>query len=418
MTNLSPMRCVLFCICLAVLGPSLRAFTLPPLTGELSGQLLLSGWGDLPEIHWQIRSMPTPTGDNQLVAEFTAHGLKVEWDLQLAQKDGAISWQIRTAEIDLRVWGPPLAAKFGEVAVPTDFGVAGHLKVAGSGTVNGSDLAGILTVTLADGSAWSVQQKWNLNHIDLESQLALASEGALLQTLRLHVSEVQALGFSATQLAVYATGDKLHRLHIRQAGLTMLGGHINLRPFILDPAKPAIDTTADLDGVDLGALAAFVPEALSEAKGQVSGRIAVRWSAKLGTQAGDGSLTVSPDSPASIRLTSTPGFLTQHTTERLQLLPDGFGRLAHWLSVENPAYDTLRRIELGELPLKVEKLQVELYPDGPNGPRSATAVVVAKPADGSAVGLVSFTVNVSGPLDEVLKLGTNENVKFRVDTKP
>jgi len=412
------MRFVSFIICLTLFGPSLGAFTLPPLTGDLSGRLVLQSWGKLPDIDWQIRARPTNTGENQLMAELNAHGLKGVMDLQLAQKEGTISWQIRSAEIDLSIWGPPLAANFGGTSVPADILVTGLLKFSGSGTLNGSDLAGNLIATLADGSAHSVQQNWNLNRLDLEAKVDLASGGALLQSLQLHVNEANAVGMTATEIAVYAAGDPQHRLLIQQAELSMLGGRINLRPFMLDLGNPVIDTTAHLDGVDMSALAAFVPEALSEAKGRVSGRIAVRWSSKLGIQPGDGLLTVSPDTPASIRLTSTPGFLTQHTTERIQFLPDSFGRFGKWLSVENPAYDTLRRIELGELPLVVEKLRVELYPDGPSGPRSATAVVQARPADGSAVGLVSFQVNVSGPLDEVLKLGTNDKVKFRVDTKP
>jgi hypothetical protein len=245
----------------------------------------------------------------------------------------------------------------------------------------------------------------------------LDAEGPWLQSLELHVGEARAVEVVANQIAISVTGDGQHRLHIRSAQLAMLGGRISLRPFSLDPAKPTMDTTADLDGLDLSALAELVPQALSAATGQVSGRMAVRWSAALGVQPGRGSLTVTPTTPASISLASTPGFLTQHTSERIEWLPAALGKVARWLSVENPAYETLGRIERGEMPLQVEKLRIELYPDGPTGRRSATAEVVARPPAGSVVELVSFTVNVSGPLDEVLRLGTNDKVKFKIGSK-
>jgi hypothetical protein len=76
----------------------------------------------------------------------------------------------------------------------------------------------------------------------------------------------------------------------------------------------------------------------------------------------------------------------------------------------------LQRIELGQVPLAVESLDFQLYPDGAGGSRSAQVRVVARTTEaGDVVEKVTFTVNVSGPLDQVLRLGMDERAKIRVN---
>jgi hypothetical protein len=189
---------------------------------------------------------------------------------------------------------------------------------------------------------------------------------------------------------------------------------VALAPFTFDPALPAVDTTADLTGLALGELAALAPQALTEAHGRLTGRVAVRWNAQLGAEPGAGALRVAAGTPATVRLAPTPGFLTQRVPARLGLIGGSFGPLSRWLSFANPAYDALRRIELGELPLAVDSLEVKLYPDGPDGAVSARVELSAHPAEaGSSVGRVSFAVNVAGPLSQVINVGLKQNASIR-----
>ncbi len=194
----------------------------------------------------------------------------------------------------------------------------------------------------------------------------------------------------------------------------MLGGHVSLAPFGFNPAKPAVEATAEFSQVALAELALLVPQALAEAHGRVDGRIALRWSAATGFEPGAGSLTVSAEAPATVRLAATPGFLTQRMPRTIALLPAWLGPVARWFSPENPAYDTLHEIELGRQLLTVENLRLQLYPDGPDAPRSALVELAARPAAGGAVERVTFTVNVAGPLNQVLRLGLNEGLKVKV----
>jgi hypothetical protein len=129
-------------------------------------------------------------------------------------------------------------------------------------------------------------------------------------------------------------------------------------------------------------------------------------------------MRVTADTPASIQLASTPGFLTQHLPERIKLLPDWLRLPPNWFAPVNPAYGTLEKIERGEQDLTVEQLRVELYPDGPEGARSATVAVTARPLAGSAVELVSFTINIAGPLQQVLEIGLDDRARLNFGGKP
>jgi len=208
-------------------------------------------------------------------------------------------------------------------------------------------------------------------------------------------------------------------VRIRVTEFGALGGRVSLRPFEIDLGNAdgvSVVAIAELHGLALDQLATFVPEAIREASGRVSGEVRLSWNAAEGLQLGSGALRIEPDAHAQLRLTAMPSFLTQHTTPRFFWMPASFGRLARWLALDNPAYDTLAEIEEGTQPLHVESLHVALYPDGPDGPRSAAVSLVARPVSGAVVKQLRFDINVSGPLDQVLRLGTSESVWLNFGT--
>lgn len=406
------MRRAIFIILLVFGGRmALAAAPWPLLQGDLSGELVIRGPGGFPPLHWQVKTSPSE-GENASQVIITAPGLVLEVLVDGPMADGSVRWRIERAEVDLAQWWRRLATRAGVSGLPADMTVAGSVQLNGEGTWRDGTALGQVNATIAQGSASSATQNWNVPEFAVTAQLALVADGPLVQSFTLRAPAANAVGIAVHNIGVEAVGDEQHRLRIVSAGFDALGGRISLKPFTVDPLNPEIDTSAEMAGVSLAQLAVLVPQALREASGQVSGRIDVKWSAKLGPKAGAGSLTVTPSSPANLSLAATPGFLTQHAPERIQWLPDAFGKVAQWLALENPAYDTLRRIELGELPLQVETLSIELYPDGLDGARSAAVKVIARPADGSVVEKVTFDVNVSGPLDQVLKLGTSDRVKL------
>lgn len=408
----------LFLFCLLLSGSAvLDAASWPILRGDLSGQFILRGPGNLPPLRWTLTTHPQ-AGRNEFGLKVTAAGLDLNVAAVGPDEAGVVQWRIVTGEVDGALWWPRLAAQAEISGLPSDLALTGQLKFTGEGTWSETNWQGTLWTEIAHGSASSLAQKWAVPSFQVTAQLARTAQGFLVQALTLHAAEATVAGVNLRQLTLEAAGDAQGRLLVQTAGVDALGGRIALKPFAVDPLNPEVDTTAEMAGVSLAQLATLVPEALREASGQVSGRVAVKWSASLGPQAGTGALTVMPESPANFRLAATPGFLTQHTPERIQLVPATWGVIGRWLSFANPAYETLRQIELGELPLRIEDLNIELYPDGPAGPRSAAVRVTARPAQGSVVEQVTFAINVSGPLDQVLRLGTNERVKLNFGAKP
>jgi len=229
-------------------------------------------------------------------------------------------------------------------------------------------------------------------------------------------SEVTLPGFVLGDLRLEVFGDLARKVAtVSVVEFTALGGRVSLRPFEVDLGNAdaiSVEAIAELHRLALDQLAAFVPKAVREASGRVDGEVRLSWSAERGLELGAGTLRIDADAQAQLRLTAMPSFLTQHTTPRFTWMPASFGRLARWLALDNPAYATLAEIEEGTQPLHVESLHVELYPDGPDGPRSAAVSLVARPVSGAVVKQLRFDINVSGPLDQVLRLGASDSVRL------
>jgi len=389
----------------------------PLIRGELSGELIVRGPGDFPPLKWTLRATPYMDG-NASTLIVSAPGLKLEAITTGPDVNGVLAWRVTKGELDLAQWERRLARHAGVEGLPADLTVTGTATFGGEGTWRDGEWEGRLHTSIT-GAMGSETQNWSVPGFEASAELLRRGKDLLVQSLRVRAPEAMVLGVALHNLGLEATGDEPDRLQVTAVGVDALGGRVRLRPFTVDPLNPVIATTAEMVEVSLAELAELVPEALKEASGQVSGSMELTWSASLGPKTGAGSLTVTQGNPANFRLADSPGFLTQHAPERIQLLPDKMGALARWLSLNNPAYETLRRIEMGEMPLQVEDLSIVLYPDGPDGPRSAAVRVTARPTTaGSVVDKVTFAINVSGPLDQVLKLGTSEGVSFNFGTKP
>jgi len=285
-----------------------------------------------------------------------------------------------------------------------DRSVNGAIRPSGVPALGG-ELAGELSFRSGE---WAVSGPFSL-------ALSSASE-SLTATFSFRAAELPLPEMELSDLAVEAEIELPRNIvRVRVAEFSAFGGRVALRPFEIDlgnaEAAP-VGAIAELGGLALDQLAVFVPEAVREASGRVRGEVHLSWSAADGLQIGSGALRIEPTEQAQLRLAAMPGFLTQHTTPRFTWMPASFGRLARWLALDNPAYDTLAEIEEGTQPLHVESLHVALYPDGPEGPRSAAVSLVARPISGAVVKQLRFDINVSGPLDQVLRLGTSDSVKL------
>jgi len=386
----------------------------PPLAGEVGGTLRWRALTGAPPVTWRVElAPPGQPAVGRATATLQAPGLSLR-----AAGTTAGKWQVTEGSVDLATWTRPLLAA-GAIAVPADLAMAGTLQLTGEGEWTSGGATGRLDVMLDNGRASSAAQGWDAAGISLSATVDLAPGGVLrIETMVLRIASVQAAGINGRDLLVELTGAVPGEVSVRRAEIAVLGGMVRVRPFAADPARLEIRTTADLAGIALGEVAGLVPTALAAARGRLDGHIAIAWSQATGFKPQGGALRVAADTPATIRLASTPGFLTQHLPERIKLLPDWLRLPPTWFAPVNPAYGTLEEIERGEQDLTVEQLRVELYPDGPDGARSATVKVAARPAAGSAVERVSFTVNVAGPLQQVLEIGLDERARLNFNAKP
>lgn len=395
----------------AGLGGAGHAQGWPPLEGELTGRFEWRALAGAPPLAWRVKMLPPGVSAAAgLSATVTAPGIDVGVEASLPGR-----WKVAGGTITLAQWGRPVLGAVW-VAMPPDLEVGGTLQLGGEGSWAGAEIDGRLTLAMADGFIRSAAKDLEAQGLVLEAVVSVQSGGATLQTLRLTAETVRSAGVTANSLLVEAVGGADGRIEVRRAEVDVFGGRVALSPFTFDPANPEVTTTAELTGLAMAEMAKLIPTALTAAAGRIEGRIAVQWSEAAGFQPRSGSLNIATDTPATMRLAATPGFLTQHLPERIQLLPAWLRLPANWFAPVNPAYGTLERIEMGREELQVDRLRVALYPDGPEGARSAVVEVTARPAAGNVVELVSFTVNVAGSLQQVLKLGMDDRASLNFNT--
>ncbi len=414
-----PFRCRRVLILLLAVGAGgwAGAQSWPPLAGEIGGNLQWRSLPGAPPVVWRVQLTPpdgTGTRTGGATATLQAPGLSLR-----AEGTATGSWRVTEGTLDLAAWVRPLLGA-AAIAAPSDLAVGGTLRLEGEGKWTGDGVTGRLQVALANGKASSAAQGWEATDIGLTAAINLMADGSLeLETAVVRVATVQAAGITGRDLRVELAGRVPGEIAVRTVEIAVLGGRVRVRPFSVDPAQLEVRATVDLMGIALDEVAGLVPTALTAARGCMDGQVEIAWNPATGFMPQGGELRVAAGTPASIRLASTPGFLTQHLPERIKLLPDWLRLPENWFAPVNPAYGTLEEIERGEQDLTVEQLRVELYPDGPEGARSATVAVTARPAAGSAVELVSFTINVAGPLQQVLEIGLDERarLKFNADRK-
>ena len=403
--------------CAAAVAAAESVRPIPPLTADLSGQLSLPKIPGLPPLAWRVHARSAAGHSLAFDATATAPGLELRLEFTLPGGESPGTWRLVRAKCDAAWWWSLSIAQAGVTTLPADFTFAGQLTLEGAGRWRGSEATGTLSATLAAGTAGSKSQHWSASGLELAADLELTPTRVAVRTARAHVDTIQAAGLTGRNLILELAGAEAGRLAVSRAEVAAFGGRITLAPFTLDPVAPAVNSVLEFSGVSLGDLASFVPQALQQAGGQVAGRLSLNWSRQAGLGPANGSLAAAAGQAATVRLASSPGLLTGNSPPRIALLPAAMGPLSRWFSLENPAHGMLQRIELGQAPLAVENLSLRLYPDGAGGARSAQVEVVARTTGaGDVVEKVTFTINVSGPLDHVLRLGLDDRANIRLNT--
>lgn len=381
---------------------------LPPLAGEIAGDLVPSALPGGPTLRWKIALRAGASGTERIGdLSIEGKGARASGLVRLVAPTTGV-WRLDAGELELRTWFAPLAAKF--VATLVGATADGHLAVRGEGRLEEGKLTGRLALDLRGGALHSSAESWSVSGLRLQGALgqlpALASDGRFT----LAFDEARFAGLLARNGTVEFAVDSSDVVHVSRAACEMLDGRVEVAPFSFPLAKPAVKTDVRVQQIELAQLASLLPPVLSAASGKISGRIALAWNAESGVQPGSGRLQIDPGSTVTIRLAPQPGFFTSAVPPTISVLP---GPLAKLVKVTNPAYEPLRAMEMGESRLEVSALEVGLSPDGDAQGRTARLVFTARPENREDVEFVKFEVNVKGPLADVLRLGFEHGVSVR-----
>ncbi|EIQ00571.1 Dicarboxylate transport [Opitutaceae bacterium TAV1] len=411
----------LLALLLATAAPPAPAAPPLPLAGELRGALKIAGDTTLP---WQVTLVPLPppaagggsggyavtatlrndrsTGEDTLEVIVTG-------TLDASLRSGA--WRVASARVDLGAWWPVIRAQSGLGATLADWSAQGSATLAGEGVWQDGRPQGRVTLRVENARFFNLADAIEIDGVTLDVTCEDLQAFALPPGQRLAAARITAAGAEAKDAVIEfgMTADRTVR--VTRAEVAALGGSVRVAPFAVDlaSAQPRVSLSAEVGQVSLADLARLVPEALRDAQGRLGGNVGLTWSASEGVRVTTGGLRVERETPAMLRMAAQPGFFTGNLPARFELLRF----LGKSFSVDNPAWATLRSVEMGDLALQVESLDVTLMPDGPDGVRTAEVAIRAYPANRQAVKVITFRINVAGPLARVLGFGLDSRVSMK-----
>lgn len=381
----------------AVLGVALQTcalsaaeWPLPPLGGELAGEFTPLKIAGAPTLRWKIELQGDPAA--RLAAKVIVDGPGTSWRGSLRQDEaGGVGWTADETRFDLAAWSAALAGALGVDFVGA--ATAGVLQVTGRGTWRESALAGRAEISLREGRVDLPAHKFLLEGIALDLALVELGEprSAPAQTLAWTGGRYDTMAIGAGRIVFSLTG---REVRVEAASVALLGGQVMLEDWVFSTDRAEAVATARVSGIEVAQLMPLLPPVLAEARGRLDGTLALRWDAR-GLAIGAGRLALRAGEAAELRLAPTPGLLSTS-------LPPAVLKF----------YPGLGKIETGEIPLRAELLEVAFTPEGDAEGRTASIHLTGGPFDPKLRAPIDLTVNVRGPLESLVKFGTNSRLHF------
>lgn len=398
-----PKRVLLF-VAILTMARAASDWPLPPLDGEVSGDVVATTLPDAPPLHWRVAAQSTGEHTRHVVVRVTGPGtdVRLEADVNLANR--IATWTLADSKFDLARWAVVLSREVPALAGNT---LVGTLSVTGSGVVQDNKPSGTIAVSVQEAAVRNAAGGWSLDGISLNGPLAVDAASVIRSAgpLTLSVRTITTKRFGARNLTVNGMLQDLQTFALSAARIEIAGGDMVAAPATIElqPFRVALDVTVNRIG--LQDVAALVPTALLSARGRVDGTMRIGWTAKNGIELGNGHLILRPDEPAQVTLKPFPGLLTGGLPTWIMKLPPW---LVRW-SIPN-----LREAELGRAPIDAQSLDVTFSPQPDSEGRTAVAHLVGVPNGATARTPVNITANVYGPLNALIHLGTKTNFTLGV----
>lgn len=383
---------------------------LPPIDGQFSGKLSVTKLAGAPAVNWTIRVRSTRPDERVADLSLDGEGTRVRAQVGI-DRNRSGWWKITEGELDAAAWFPAASAEIGSAAD----GVAaeGKIELKGGGALHEGQPSGNLEIAWQDGRLHNESAGWTLDGIAVSGEFAIEAAGYQAKSvspLTIGVKTISTARFGARNLFLALRLNDERTATLTEGRIEIAGGNVTAEPVTWPLVPPRFDVSLRIENVGLQDVAALVPAGLSESRGRINGVVRLGWSEATGFQLGQGNLVLGSTEPAIVRLAPAEGFLTERVPTHFELLPNWLGPLARWFRPENPAYAELHELELGLSELRVETLSVQITPDGDRDGRTARVRLTARSTRaGSVIDVVTFDVNVAGPLAQVLRLGINQS---------
>lgn len=369
---------------------------LPPLDGELSGSFHAKLWPGAPALRWAVAVQAGDLGQRIVSVDADASGTRLRIRGEVSEATAAGTWTLEEGSLDLAQWWPAIGPTLGEEA--SGLSASGIIALSGGGELRDGVPNGVVKLTLREGMLQHPTDGWTLEGISLTGSFSVDAGGARVRSegpFELTVKTITTTRFGARNLLVRALLENLQSLSVREARLEIAGGDAMVDPCTVPLSPLSLDVKLRLVRVGLQDLAALVPQALTEARGRADGSVGLRWSAESGLVLGSGQFAVRSDEPAVVRLAPTPGLISGSLPASVLQYYPGLGQ-----------------IETGEVPLRAELLEVVFTPDGDSEGRTARVRLAGGPVDPKLRAPIDLTINVRGPLEALVRFGTDSRLSF------
>lgn len=374
--------------------PSPNRWRVPPLDGELAGELTAPMLGGAPAVKWSLNIRTSKPLERTVAFAVEGRGVKIHGDARL-NPAGEGAWRIAEAEVDLAEWFGWLVPRLvPDLAQAT---ASGMVRFHGEGTWERGVLGGKAAFSLREGRIDDPARQIMLEGISVDVEVAdlAARRTEPEQVFTWRSGRYNGIALGVGRIEALLDGD---RIRVNNAALDVFGGELRVGSLAMSTSKPEFSVIAQMNGVSVDQVLFLLPPVLSEAHGRLDGEVALKRDA-TGIQIGDGRLTLRQGETADLRLAIKPGWLsTALPPEILKYFP-GF-----------------RKIETGEIPIRARVLEITLTPLGDAAGRTAWVHVAGGPSDPELTAPIDTTVNVRGPLEELVKigaeLGSNSRLRF------
>jgi hypothetical protein len=308
---------------------------------------------------------------------------------------GEGAWRVAEAEINLAEWFAALAPRFFPDLASASAG--GTLRLHGEGTWRGGVLGGRATLSLREGRIDDSARQVMLEGISVDVEFAdlAAPRTEPEQVFTWRSGRYNGIAIGVGRIEALLDGEEIR---VNNAAIDIFGGELRVGSLVMSTRKPEFSVTAEMNGVEVGQILFLLPPVLSEARGRLDGNVALSRDSS-GIQIGDAKLNLRQGETADLRLAIKPGWLSTALPPEVVKYFPGF-----------------RKIETGEIPIRAKVLEITLTPLGDAEGRTAWVHLAGGPSDPELTAPIDTTINVRGPLEQLVKigadLGTDSRLRF------